>query len=117
MTNPPRPATIVLRVRRGPDNDVRTWARYEIESDGPLTVFAALRLVYESLDRTLAFRNYTCWKGLCRACEVTMDGRPVKGCLAVLEPGGEYRIEPREGVVVARDLLVPGRRTGEVCSP
>jgi succinate dehydrogenase/fumarate reductase-like Fe-S protein len=103
---------IVVEVRRTPEGS-DAWTRYDVESEEPMTVFAALRAIYETLDGTLAFRNYTCWRTLCRACEVTLDGRPVKGCLAVLEPGGRYRVEPREGVAVTRDLFQPGRRPAE----
>ena len=103
-------STIVLHVRRGAA-DSEPWTRYELPSEEPTTVFAALRTIYESIDATLAFRNYTCWKGLCRACEVTVDGRPVKGCLTVVEPGREYRVEPRPETTVQRDLFVPGRRS------
>lgn len=102
---------IVLHVQRAPKGEPQRWECYELAADEATTVFMALRAIYQTLDGTLAFRNYTCWKGLCRACEVTVDGEPVKGCLAVLQPGGEYRIEPREECAVQRDLFVPGRQT------
>jgi succinate dehydrogenase/fumarate reductase-like Fe-S protein len=105
---------IVLHVRRV-QGDSPVWERYELASEERTTVFMALRAVYESQDATLAFRNYTCWKGLCRACEVTVDGDSVKGCLAVLEPGHEYRIEPRPEHAAQRDLFVPGRRKAFEC--
>lgn len=105
-------ATIVLHVRRD-SGAAERWSRYELPGEEPTTVFAALRAIYESHDGSLAFRNYTCWKGLCRACEVKVDGRAVKGCLTVVEPGREYRVEPRDGVPVQRDLFVPGRRSEE----
>lgn len=105
---------IVLHVRRV-QGDSPVWERYEVASEERTTVFMALRAVYESQDATFAFRNYTCWKGLCRACEVTVDGDLVKGCLAVLEPGHEYRIEPRPEHAAQRDLFVPGRRKAFEC--
>lgn len=112
MTAETSSSTIQVEIRRAASGE-GAWTQYDIETDEPLTVFAALRIIYESLDGTLAFRNYTCWRGLCRACEITLDGRPVKGCLAVLEPGGHYRVEPREGALILRDLFQPGRRTVE----
>ncbi|MBI2527391.1 MAG: hypothetical protein HYV93_15565 [Candidatus Rokubacteria bacterium] len=117
MDEPVNAQPIVVHVQRAPKGEPQLWERYELPGDEATTVFMALRSIYETLDGTLAFRNYTCWKGLCRACEATVGGRPVKGCLAVLEPGGEYRIEPREECVVQRDLFAPGRRTGQGTSP
>ncbi len=113
MTEAIKPRSIVLHVQRAPTGAPEVWERYELVTDERTTVFMALRAVYESLDGTLAFRNYTCWKGLCRACEVTVDGDSVKGCLTVLELGHEYRVAPRAELVTQRDLFTPGRRTGK----
>lgn len=111
-TNGPR--SVVLLVRRGPRAGRVHWDRYEIEADEPITAFMALRSIYERIDSTLAFRNYTCWRGTCGSCEMTIDNRRVKGCLAVLKPGQEYSVAPVEGCEVLRDLFVPGQRTGSI---
>ncbi len=73
---------------------------------GCTSLLMALRNLRETEDETLAFRDYHCAKGACGSCMVRMDGKPVKACETMLEPGRAYLIEPLAGKQIIRDLVV-----------
>ncbi len=79
---------------------------YSIPWEEGSTVLSALRYIYENLDRALAYRDYECYRGLCNSCRVVVDGRELKGCRTLIEPGREYVIEPLRGHRLIRDLVV-----------
>ncbi|MFQ6111717.1 MAG: 2Fe-2S iron-sulfur cluster-binding protein, partial [Nitrospinota bacterium] len=82
------------------------YESYSIPWEEGFTVLSALRYIYQNLDRTLAYREYECFRGLCNSCRVSVDGRELKGCRALLEPGREYTLEPLRGRPIIRDLVV-----------
>lgn len=82
------------------------YCKYRISCDGPLSVLEALSHIYSSIDRSLAFRNYYCGRGVCLACMVQLDGQPVKGCETLLYPGRLYTLEPIKDQPIIRDLAV-----------
>ena len=67
------------------------------------TVLDVLRYIYENLDSTFAFR-WGCSKGRCRACVVSVNGRPALACAKLAEK--EMKIEPHPRFRVIKDLLV-----------
>ncbi len=79
---------------------------YSIPWEEGSTVLSALRYIYRNIDRTLAYREYECYRGLCNSCRVSVDGREHKGCRTLLEPGREYTLKPLRGRRVIRDLVV-----------
>jgi len=94
-------------LRYNPDNGRRPHYReYSIPWTSGLSVLEALRYIYEHQDATLAFRDYHCSRGLCGSCYLTVNGKKIKGCHAILEEGREYRVEPARGYEVIRDLVV-----------
>ncbi len=97
-----------LRIFRfNPEADAVPYYRiYSVPWVEGLTLLAALRMVYAQFDRTLAFRNYFCGRGLCTGCRVTVDGTVKKACHVILEPGHEYLVEPIKNYPVIRDLVV-----------
>jgi succinate dehydrogenase/fumarate reductase-like Fe-S protein len=82
------------------------YAPYTLPWTEGLTLLAAIRTIYTDTDRSLAFRNYYCGRGLCNGCRVTVNGTVKKACHVVLEPRSEYTVEPLKGYPVIRDLVV-----------
>jgi len=82
------------------------FKRYALPWSEGLTLLAAIRQIYASMDQTLGFRNYYCGRGLCAGCRVTVDGSVKKACHVILEQEQEYLVEPLKGFPVIRDLVV-----------
>ncbi|MGA2962159.1 MAG: 2Fe-2S iron-sulfur cluster-binding protein [Candidatus Korobacteraceae bacterium] len=81
------------------------YTSYTLPWTEGLTLLAAIRNIYTETDRTLAFRNYYCGRGLCGGCRVTVNGTVKKACHVVLEPRS-YTVDPMKGYPVIRDLVV-----------
>ena len=87
-------------------SDPGTRTTFEVERFDPMTVLDVLLAVQRQHDPSLGFR-YSCRVGMCNVCGVRVDGVPVLACRVPLDAGQqELRIEPIEGVPVARDLVV-----------
>ena len=87
-------------------SDPGTKTTFEVERFDPMTVLDVLLAVQRQHDPSLGFR-YSCRVGMCNVCGVRVDGEPVLACRVPLEAGQEeLRIEPMEGLPVARDLVV-----------
>jgi fumarate reductase iron-sulfur subunit len=73
-----------------------------------MSIFTLLREIYEHQDRTLAFRNQQCGRGICGTCQfrIGVNGKLVKGCTIPLNPGDHVTIEPHNRNKVIRDLVV-----------
>ena len=69
-------------------------------------MLAAIRMIYATIDPSLAFRNYFCGRGLCAGCRVTVNGMVKRACHMILEAGSEYVVEPLKNYPVIRDLVV-----------
>ena len=96
---------ITLKIYRS-DTQNSTFKTYEIPIKDPITLQSAIRYVYEKLDRTLAFRNYSCYKGICGTCMVKLNGKNVRSCSVLLHPGDKAVVEPADNFFVVRDLVV-----------
>jgi succinate dehydrogenase/fumarate reductase iron-sulfur protein len=79
---------------------------YEVPKEGNLRVLDLLNYIYENIDPTLAYRRQLCRDGLCRSCEMTLNGRRVLACLASVTKLDEVRIEAAAGYPKIRDLIV-----------
>ena len=97
-----------LRIFRfNPDTDaVPHYEVYTVPWIEGLTLLAAIRQIYATIDRTLGFRNYFCGRGLCGGCRVTVDGTAKRACHVVLVSDQEYLVEPLKNYPVIRDLVV-----------
>lgn len=85
---------------------VSAWVQtYAIPSQQRMTVLEALGKIYRQQDASLAFRRYRCGRRLCRSCEVMLDGKRVRGCATLLNPGGSYLLEPVYPEKIIRDLV------------
>ncbi len=102
--------TVLLRIYRSNTNG---FEKYEVPAKGSITLQRAIKYVYENLDRTLAFRNYSCYKGVCSNCMVNLNGKNVRSCSVLLQPGEEAVVEPAKGFPVIRDLVVDFNRPRE----
>ena len=79
---------------------------FEVERFDPMTVLDVLLAVQRQHDPSLGFR-YSCRVGMCNVCGVRVDGEPMLACRVPLDAAREVlRIEPIEGLPVARDLVV-----------
>ncbi len=93
--------------RFNPDTDtVPHYQIYSVTWTEGLTLLAAIRQVYATVDPSLAFRNYFCGRGLCGGCRVTVDGAAKRSCHVVLASDHEYLVEPLKNYPVIRDLVV-----------
>lgn len=99
---------IMVTVSRfNPTKDLRPKPqKYVVPCEGKMSVLQVMRYIYKRLDQTLAFRNYQCYKGVCGACMVNLNGKPVRACHTLVEPGKEITIEPVRGYRLIRDLAV-----------
>jgi succinate dehydrogenase/fumarate reductase-like Fe-S protein len=93
--------------RFNPDMDaVPYYKSYTLPWTEGMTMLAAIRMIYATVDPSLGFRNYFCGRGLCAGCRVTLDGTVKRACHAILEAGREYVVEPLKNYPVIRDLVV-----------
>lgn len=101
-------AEIIAKVFRF-DPTVDRMPRYEtyrIPAEESMTVLTILRHIRRQMDPTISFRDYICYKGICANCMVTVNGKPVRGCLTRITPGETVTIEPILKYPVVKDLVV-----------
>jgi succinate dehydrogenase/fumarate reductase-like Fe-S protein len=83
----------------------KTIDAFEIPFSTGMTIQVLLRYIYENLDHTLAFKDYRCGRGVCNACRVKVNGKVIKSCQTLTEPGQEIFLEPANKKVI-RDLVI-----------
>ncbi|MDI9619549.1 MAG: succinate dehydrogenase/fumarate reductase iron-sulfur subunit [Candidatus Nezhaarchaeota archaeon] len=83
------------------------YRSYEVPWHEGMTVLEVLRSIYENHE-PIAFR-YHCRSGVCGACGVMVNGRPVLACRTYVEGPGELVIEPLKNFNVIKDLVVDRR--------
>ncbi len=95
----------IIRGGSSEKND-REFSLFEVPADEAMSVMTLLRYIYRYLDQGLAFRNYNCYIGVCSGCLVIVDGKTVRSCETLIEPGAEVTIEPaaKDDSVIIRDL-------------
>lgn len=76
----------------------------QVEYEDNLTVSRILQKVYQSEDRTIAYRHYCCKTGRCLSCTVKVDDRVVQGCKETVAPGCELRLSVADAERLIRDL-------------
>jgi len=82
------------------------YESYRVTTTQPMTVMELLLYIYRHLDNSLAFRNYTCYRGTCLSCLVKVNGRTVRACSTLVRPGTRVSIDPFARDRVIRDLVV-----------
>lgn len=104
MNNKP----ILLKVLRyDPSIDrAPTYKNYQVPWREGLLLLTALKYVRENLDETLAFRDYCCGCSWCMSCIMMVDGKGMRTCSRVLNPGESLLVEPMKGFPIIKDLAV-----------
>jgi succinate dehydrogenase / fumarate reductase iron-sulfur subunit len=98
--------TKVKVFRYNPDTDLMPhYQTYDVEMDESLTVLFILKEIYDKYDPTLAYRHNLCMKGVCTQCLVTVNGKVVKACSTLIQPGQSFTVEPVFANPVVRDLV------------
>jgi len=100
MTDP----VIVHIERLNPDKDTKPHEEvFEVPYEQRHSVLTLLHYIYENYDPTLGYRPYTCGRGLCNSCQVSVNGKVRKGCAMPIEAGAEIFLGPCNTDVI-RDL-------------
>ena len=99
---------ITLKIfRYDPGSDrMPTYENYEVPWKEGLLLLSAIKYVRETLDETLAFRDYCCQGSWCTSCMMTVNGKGMRSCLKTLKPGEAVTVEPMRGFPIIRDLVV-----------
>jgi|APSaa5957512622_1039677.scaffolds.fasta_scaffold307502_1 succinate dehydrogenase/fumarate reductase-like Fe-S protein len=87
---------------------------YQVALSEAVTALELLRIIYEQIDPTLAFRNQECNQGICGVCRIKMtidagsqqaDARAGKACRSIIQPGTTVSMQPVDMNKVIRDLV------------
>lgn len=79
---------------------------HEIPLEEKSTVLYLLRVIFEKFDPALAYRGCNCYRGVCGACLVNVNGRNLRACNVLVRPGDTVTIRPARGFPLVRDLVV-----------
>lgn len=82
------------------------YKNYEIAWQEGLLLLPAVKDVRDNIDETLAFRDYCCGCSWCMSCLMMVNGKGMRTCSRVLEPGERILLEPMKGFPIIRDLVV-----------
>ena len=90
-------------------DDAPHWQTFEVPYTQRHSVLTLLHHIYERMDPTLGYRNYTCGRGICDSCRVNLDGKVRKGCATPVAAGSEIRLRPCSKAII-KDLatVLPG---------
>ena len=104
MSNEP----VSLKIfRYDPINDQAPYYRsYQVPWREGLILLNAIKYVRDQLDETLAFRDYCCGCSWCLSCTMMVNGKGMRTCSRVLNPGESILVEPMRGFPIIKDLAV-----------
>ena len=104
MSNEP----VTLKIFRYDPAADRTpvYKTYEIPWHEGLLLLPAVKYIRENIDESLAFRDYCCGCSWCMSCLMMVNGKGMRTCSRVLQPGEQILLEPMRGFPVIRDLVV-----------
>ena len=89
---------------------------YRVPTEEPISAMILMRLIHE-IDPTFACRTPMCFKGVCGSCFVRLNGKNVRGCAVLVQPGEEATLEPHSAYELIRDVVVDfGHRKGGATS-
>jgi len=88
-------------------DDVPWFQEYKVETDESMSVLGLIKHIHDNIDRTLAYRNVSCYLGVCTACLMNINGKKSRACSMIVSPGDALTIKPiKEGRNIIRDLVV-----------
>lgn len=104
MSNEP----VSLKIfRYDPGTDLMpAYTSYQVPWSEGLILLSAIKYVRDHLDETLAFRDYCCGCSWCLSCMMMVNGKGMRTCSRVLEPGESILVEPMKGYPIIKDLAV-----------
>jgi succinate dehydrogenase/fumarate reductase-like Fe-S protein len=85
------------------------YETYQVDTSEPISAMILMRLIHEQ-DPSLACRTPMCFKGVCGSCLVRLNGRNVRGCATLIDPGDTVTLEPHSAYELIRDLVVDFNR-------
>jgi succinate dehydrogenase/fumarate reductase-like Fe-S protein len=98
------PKVTVNIERFNPETDTAPHVEtFEVPYEKRHSVLTLLHYIYENFDRTLGYRQYTCGRGICDSCRVSMDGKVRKGCATPVAPGAVLNLAPCSKFII-KDL-------------
>ena len=89
---------------------------FEVPYEQRHSVLTLLHYIYENYDRTLGYRPYTCGRGLCNSCQISIDGKVRKGCAVPISAGAEIHLAPCNRYVIkdVATILTGGPREPDI---
>ena len=103
-----RTETVTLKIfRYDPAIDqAPVYKTYEVPWQEGMLLLPAVKYVRDYIDETLSFRDYCCGCSWCMSCLMMVNGKGMRTCSRVLQPGESILLEPMKGYPVIRDLVV-----------
>lgn len=93
--------------RYNPETDAGpTYQTYIVPWEETGNVMQLLKLIYKTMDNTLAFSYYACGYRFCANCMMTINGSPGFACFKKVSPGEKLLLEPMKNYPIIRDLAV-----------
>jgi len=83
-----------------------TYKTYEVLWQEGMLLLPAVKYVRDNIDETLAFRDYCCGCSWCMSCLMMVNGKGMRTCSRILQPGESILLEPMKGFPIIKDLVV-----------
>ena len=100
--------TVTLKIfRYDPAVDQKpAYKTYEMPWHEGMLLLPAVKYVRDNIDETLAFRDYCCGCSWCMSCLMMVNGKGMRTCSRIIQPGESILLEPMKGFPVIKDLVV-----------
>lgn len=85
---------VKFKVLRSRPSQEPTFKTYDLEISEPMTVLQILQKIHDEIDRTLAFRRYSCGIWFCGSCVMVINGNRERACTRVVKPDEEVEVRP-----------------------
>ena len=87
-------------------NQSPSYKVYEVQSEESMSLLSLIKKIHDDIDRTLAYRNVSCYQGVCTACLMNIDGKNRRACSTFAKPGDTVTVGPAKKYPIIRDLVV-----------
>ncbi len=79
---------------------------HQVSLEEKTTVLHLLAIIFEQFEPALAYRRCHCYRGVCGACLLNVNGRNLRACNVLVQPGDTIILAPARGYPLVRDLVV-----------
>lgn len=79
---------------------------YQVSLEERTTALHLLAVIFEQFEPALAYRRCHCYRGVCGACLLNVNGRNLRACNVLVQPGDTITLAPARGYPLVRDLVV-----------